>query len=125
MSRDMTPDRAPDVAPLIVREGRLLAYRLLDVADEIDLLTVETKVQGGATRRGALKGEGARSLVISAPPLELALGRTAVALPRSRAKLDAEVSAHLFDYGAVRSEEHTSELQSHVNLVCRLLLEKK
>src|SRR5690242_20871727 len=29
--------------------------------------------------------------------------------------------------GAVylRSEEHTSELQSHVNLVCRLLLEKK
>src|SRR5713101_9290420 len=28
-----------------------------------------------------------------------------------------------FDAG--RSEEHTSELQSHVNLVCRLLLEKK
>src|SRR5438477_5840910 len=26
---------------------------------------------------------------------------------------------------ASRSEEHTSELQSHVNLVCRLLLEKK
>src|SRR5438477_9033408 len=25
----------------------------------------------------------------------------------------------------VRSEEHTSELQSHVNLVCRLLLEKQ
>src|SRR5438477_6923187 len=26
---------------------------------------------------------------------------------------------------SMRSEEHTSELQSHVNLVCRLLLEKK
>src|SRR5690242_21923632 len=26
---------------------------------------------------------------------------------------------------SARSEEHTSELQSHVNLVCRLLLEKK
>src|SRR5260370_20034084 len=26
---------------------------------------------------------------------------------------------------AMRSEEHTSELQSHLNLVCRLLLEKK
>src|SRR5260370_26596242 len=26
---------------------------------------------------------------------------------------------------ALRSEEHTSELQSHLNLVCRLLLEKK
>src|SRR5690242_21529412 len=28
-------------------------------------------------------------------------------------------------YSSRRSEEHTSELQSHVNLVCRLLLEKK
>src|SRR5437773_6143740 len=27
--------------------------------------------------------------------------------------------------GKVRSEEHTSELQSHHDLVCRLLLEKK
>src|SRR2546430_6956853 len=29
------------------------------------------------------------------------------------------------DSGAERSEEHTSELQSQSNLVCRLLLEKK
>src|SRR5438034_702990 len=29
------------------------------------------------------------------------------------------------DPAAVRSEEHTSELQSHSDLVCRLLLEKK
>src|SRR4051812_14335391 len=29
------------------------------------------------------------------------------------------------DVVEARSEEHTSELQSHVNLVCRLLLEKK
>src|SRR5260370_15921829 len=28
-------------------------------------------------------------------------------------------------YFTRRSEEHTSELQSHLNLVCRLLLEKK
>src|SRR5256886_11393896 len=28
-------------------------------------------------------------------------------------------------FGGVRSEEHTSELQSQSNLVCRLLLEKK
>src|SRR5260370_8209177 len=27
-------------------------------------------------------------------------------------------------FGCMRSEEHTSELQSHLNLVCRLLLEK-
>src|SRR3954462_733007 len=30
-----------------------------------------------------------------------------------------------FQTCALRSEEHTSELQSHDNLVCRLLLEKK
>src|SRR5260370_33593400 len=29
------------------------------------------------------------------------------------------------NYQERRSEEHTSELQSHLNLVCRLLLEKK
>src|SRR5690606_39644177 len=28
-------------------------------------------------------------------------------------------------FGKIRSEEHTSELQSRENLVCRLLLEKK
>src|SRR5438477_4624213 len=33
--------------------------------------------------------------------------------------------ARLDEHVRIRSEEHTSELQSHVNLVCRLLLEKK
>src|ERR1019366_10568361 len=32
---------------------------------------------------------------------------------------------HTVRYGICRSEEHTSELQSLTNLVCRLLLEKK
>src|SRR5688500_19264119 len=36
-------------------------------------------------------------------------------------KADAQRVAHV----VVRSEEHTSELQSPCNLVCRLLLEKK
>src|SRR5260370_28239880 len=36
------------------------------------------------------------------------------------------VAAVLMNQIAIsRSEEHTSELQSHLNLVCRLLLEKK
>src|SRR5690242_4861497 len=34
------------------------------------------------------------------------------------------ITGHTF-HDLIRSEEHTSELQSHVNLVCRLLLEKK
>src|SRR2546422_3508556 len=39
------------------------------------------------------------------------------------AKLDA--SGHPLIYSTYRSEEHTSELQSRLHLVCRLLLEKK
>src|SRR5260370_17635871 len=39
------------------------------------------------------------------------------------AYLTAQVTLTLA--GFKRSEEHTSELQSHLNLVCRLLLEKK
>src|SRR5256884_4066946 len=35
------------------------------------------------------------------------------------------VMADLEDSGFLRSEEHTSELQSRLHLVCRLLLEKK
>src|SRR5256885_10881578 len=34
-------------------------------------------------------------------------------------------SCRLFTFHGLRSEEHTSELQSPCNLVCRLLLEKK
>src|SRR5260370_15786146 len=39
--------------------------------------------------------------------------------------LDALSSSSDSARRAARSEEHTSELQSHLNLVCRLLLEKK
>src|SRR3989475_6742021 len=35
------------------------------------------------------------------------------------------IPAHAEQTSQVRSEEHTSELQSQSNLVCRLLLEKK
>src|SRR5256885_10560307 len=35
------------------------------------------------------------------------------------------ISAYVFNARGARSEEHTSELQSPCNLVCRLLLEKK
>src|SRR5215218_4691898 len=39
--------------------------------------------------------------------------------------LDGALHEHMPDGVAWRSEEHTSELQSHSDLVCRLLLEKK
>src|SRR5688500_19076013 len=50
-------------------------------------------------------------------PLGLAPPPTSVALFQTRAGPGSQA--------VVRSEEHTSELQSPCNLVCRLLLEKK
>src|SRR5256885_9328943 len=50
----------------------------------------------------------------------------ATAGPTIRAALNMdELSAIAFMRSSLRSEEHTSELQSPCNLVCRLLLEKK
>ena len=40
-------------------------------------------------------------------------------------RLQRELRHQIYEPGAYRSEEHTSELQSLTNLVCRLLLEKK
>src|SRR5260370_25368255 len=47
-------------------------------------------------------------------------------LVRARTSQKSLVQGYRCTKGSkVRSEEHTSELQSHLNLVCRLLLEKK
>src|SRR2546426_5412671 len=51
-----------------------------------------------------------------------AQARAPVPRERARIRLDA---ARLRGEPRLRSEEHTSELQSPCNLVCRLLLEKK
>src|SRR6266478_7911986 len=51
------------------------------------------------------------------------LFRSRAAQP-SNVLLNSQIAQSLF-FGGARSEEHTSELQSQSNLVCRLLLEKK
>src|SRR5256886_3520038 len=47
------------------------------------------------------------------------------AAPTLRARAAGRREAEGAHAGGLRSEEHTSELQSQSNLVCRLLLEKK
>src|SRR2546422_4308557 len=66
-------------------------------------------------------------------PIRLKDGRTVTAVDVQREFLDLaqryyrdrEKEAWVGDVLARRSEEHTSELQSRLHLVCRLLLEKK
>src|SRR5437773_3013445 len=61
----------------------------------------------------ASRGPGARPSLVADSQL-LATTTRRFLFSRSRHRLTA-----------IRSEEHTSELQSHHDLVCRLLLEKK
>src|SRR4051812_42694706 len=73
----------------------------------------------------ALSDGGARKVCLV--DLDLAFGDVAITLQLFPARTIAD-AVHLesgLDFPVLRSEEHTSELQSHVNLVCRLLLEKK
>src|SRR2546427_6838398 len=53
-------------------------------------------------------------------PLAVYSGRPLKATPQAE-----EASLAMMNFHRLRSEEHTSELQSQSNLVCRLLLEKK
>src|SRR5260370_32721437 len=58
--------------------------------------------------------------------LSLHLGTPWVAPPQgSHGAMNNPLSGLYRTADGRRSEEHTSELQSHLNLVCRLLLEKK
>src|SRR5438034_4202066 len=51
------------------------------------------------------------------------LGGTGGGVAYNRAEFE-ELVERALDLSPVRSEEHTSELQSHSDIVCRLLLEK-
>src|SRR2546430_13718208 len=51
--------------------------------------------------------------------------RGAAGRPEGRMNLYAKLQQRKDNPLRIRSEEHTSELQSQSNLVCRLLLEKK
>src|SRR4051812_49512188 len=85
------------------------------VGDDVDVLW--QRVLG---RRSFLKGVGLAGA--AALPGSALFANQAIA--RSSSITDGDIAILRF-LAAARSEEHTSELQSHVNLVCRLLLEKK
>src|SRR3989449_5829873 len=71
--------------------------------------------------RYALPSSTPRSTTIESAP-----SARAVALARFASTRSTSTSvARLDDTVSIRSEEHTSELQSRLHLVCRLLLEKK
>src|SRR3989449_717314 len=109
--------------------------RLLMVADrEADLFELLAEAEATRKRVGVLvRAEHNRRLegreqklweTLQASPNET---RLEVSIPRQRGKLAKQHKPEQKALPArlVRSEEHTSELQSRLHLVCRLLLEKK
>src|SRR3990167_9984040 len=72
---------------------------------------------------GLIGGLAIRSMHAKQPAAKPVAAAAATADVLLDAPLSGEVVGRLFF--ELRSEEHTSELQSQSNLVCRLLLEKK
>src|SRR5260370_1130439 len=70
---------------------------------------------------GVSSGSLAPARSTSAALIESEIGVSSVPLAADTVRLGASACSAT----ETRSEEHTSELQSHLNLVCRLLLEKK
>src|SRR5205809_2409272 len=83
----------------------LFPYTTLFRSEDGDGVLREVAREGRALRPGHVAGPGIDGLRVPA-----------VALGRARVQDQPAL---------VRSEEHTSELQSRLHLVCRLLLEKK
>src|SRR5690554_7007954 len=104
---------APNVQAVMARHGLVLS------ADDRVLPSLKAKVTEGME----IKVERGVSLLLSVDGEELSLRTAPEKLGEVLAK--AGVTLGPLDKTSLRSEEHTSELQSRPHLVCRLLLEKK
>ena len=81
--------------PLLVQEGSVRIYRLLDVADGIDLAGAEAIASGPKSRASLASPRSA--IQIAHPPLRLGLAARDVHVAGKSRRVDVQVS--LFDYG--------------------------
>src|SRR3989475_8450568 len=111
----------------------------LDMTDEMLALAHENQHKAGVANVEFLKGEIER-IPLPDASVDVVISNCVINLSADKRRVLAEAFRVLKPGGrfavsdvvvrgalpaAVRSEEHTSELQSQSNLVCRLLLEKK
>src|SRR3989454_8102288 len=120
---------APPAEPLLGRGATATVAEAIEAATRAGIIVAGTPVYR-ATYSGLLK------VFFDLLPQDSLIGKIGVPLVTGHSPAHALSVDHglrpLFASlgatviaGAVRSEEHTSELQSPCNLVCRLLLEKK
>src|SRR5256884_9498193 len=98
-----------------------------------------TAIVGATVVHPELEGAAASSshstVIIAGKRINAVGPATTTKMPRGARVIDGhgkwvipgliDSHVHFFQSGNLRSEEHTSELQSRLHLVCRLLLEKK
>src|SRR5690348_13056399 len=99
------------------------ASGLLQLQDQRNIMLGNGIVSYGTpyTNLGQVKGDA--SFNYSLRPYDVVGGNPLILLRRFTLEERVNVTTPLLEI--TRSEEHTSELQSPVHLVCRLLLEKK
>src|SRR6266853_3326539 len=104
-------------------ERWLVAHGLMHSGQEVSGADLKNAIAVREAIRGVIGATTGATIY----PLDIATLNGAAAASRLRARFGADGKARLEPEagGVARSEEHTSELQSQSNLVCRLLLEKK
>src|SRR5947207_8341018 len=93
----------------------LFPYTTLFRSGKLTITPVAGSAVGGIGGALPALSDQVWKCMISVPPILRTIRRTSELVTRCASCA----------YRLVRSEEHTSELQSHSDLVCRLLLEKK
>src|SRR5438034_3857031 len=101
----------------------------------LSIIGAGMRVVGDITAEGVVKIEGTVVGTVRAGRQVLVgkggevegdvISREAIIGGEVRGSIRADERVEIQSTSVVRSEEHTSELQSHSDLVCRLLLEKK
>src|SRR5258706_3624081 len=102
-----------DKQPMFLHDGRAFLYTSIREDSQADIYRYDI------ARRTSSRVTATRESEYSPTPLPDGTGFSVV-----RVEADSTQRLWAFDLDG-RSEEHTSELQSLTNLVCRLLLEKK
>src|SRR5690242_20810506 len=91
-----------------------------------DLHSFPTRRSSDLSRTGMWQYD-TKTVYVPFDVLQKDLGMNAkdIFVPVTVFSADSPAPQRVLGTAQAKSEEHTSELQSHVNLVCRLLLEKK
>src|SRR5688572_32593574 len=109
-----------------MKHGRFVSFEGIEGCGKTTQITLlsdvltQRRIAHSVTREpgGTAVGEGIRKILLHSETIHLTAAAELLLFYASR-------SQNILEKIEPRSEEHTSELQSQSNLVCRLLLEKK